>query len=107
MGITEKTSSSPPSQSGWRTYHSPADVETAEYTFRNEPSNLQKDPDIAEDIVYRITPGARITENQLKTCAAAFSKYYGLWSNVAPFELGAWAEAGRLYALWCLQRSRY
>jgi hypothetical protein len=106
MSITGETSNSPPSQSAQRTYHSPADVDIAEHKFRNEPSSLQEDPDVSEDVVYRVTPGSRITETQLKSCAAAFSRHYGVWSKIAPFELGAWAEAGMSQALRYLEQCR-
>jgi hypothetical protein len=76
-------------------YHSPSDSETATYAIRNQPNGLQEDSDAVDDVVYQVTPGSQITEEQLKSCANAFSAYYGVWSPEAPAELVPWAKAGK------------
>ncbi|KAF1944361.1 hypothetical protein EJ02DRAFT_398525 [Clathrospora elynae] len=64
-------------------YRAPSDNESVDYRIRAAPNSLQEDPDVEEDIVYRITPGGRITVAQVETCAKSFSSYYGVWGETA------------------------
>jgi hypothetical protein len=82
-----------------RTYHNPASIESTEYRIRSEPNHLYEDPDIDEDIVYRIIPGDLVTKRRLETCAEHFSSDYGVWGWRAHLVMGTWAEYGRLSSI--------
>ncbi|EOA87118.1 uncharacterized protein SETTUDRAFT_19634 [Exserohilum turcica Et28A] len=60
------------------TYHAPSSNVTADYRIRCDPNPLREDPDIEEDVFYRITPGSKVTDSQLDICASHFSLYYGM-----------------------------
>ncbi|CAI9625322.1 unnamed protein product [Alternaria burnsii] len=78
-----------------RAYRDPASIESVEYRIRSEPNHLYEDPDIDEDIVYRIIPGAVVTKRHLDICAEQFSTNYGVWSQRARLVMGSWAEYGK------------
>jgi hypothetical protein len=78
-----------------RAYRVPSSTDTADYRIRVEPNPLQEDPDIDEDIVYRIVPGSNVKNGQLETCAKHFSEHYGVWSEIAQTTLGSWAKPGQ------------
>ena len=61
-----------------RAYRDPASIESVKYRIRSEPNHLYEDPDIDEDIVYRIIPGGVVTKRHLEICAEHFSTNYGL-----------------------------
>lgn len=46
------------------------------------------------EILYSLTPGQNVTEQILRDCAANFSAHYGVWSDHAARNLGAFAVAG-------------
>ena len=77
-----------------RAYRDPASIESVEYRIRSEPNHLYEDPDIDEDIVYRIIPGGVVTKRHLEICAEHFSTNYGVWSQRARLVMGPWAEYG-------------
>lgn len=64
-------------------YHEPSSQEVAEYLIRAPTNPLQEDPDSDEKIIYRITPGGQITNDQLETCAKHYSRYHGVWGKEA------------------------
>ncbi|OAL45322.1 hypothetical protein IQ07DRAFT_648562 [Pyrenochaeta sp. DS3sAY3a] len=64
-------------------HHEPTSSEGAEYPIRAPANHLQEDPDVEEGIVYRVTPGAKVTDEQLEICAKHYSQYYAVWSNDA------------------------
>ncbi|KAG9194425.1 hypothetical protein G6011_04460 [Alternaria panax] len=78
-----------------RTYRDPASIESIDYRIRSEPNHLYEDPDMDEDILYRIIPGDLVTRRQLQTCAEQFSSNYGVWSQRAHFMVGPWAKYGK------------
>jgi hypothetical protein len=78
-----------------RAYRDPASIDSVEYRIRSESNHLYEDPDIDEDIVYRIVPGDLVTNRQLETCAKHFSSDYGVWSQRAHLVMGPWAEHGK------------
>jgi hypothetical protein len=78
-----------------RTYRDPASTDSVDYRIRGEPNHLYEDPDIDEDIVYRIVPGNLVTNKQLQTCADNFSSDYGVWSWRAHLVMGILAEYGK------------
>jgi hypothetical protein len=79
-----------------RNYHDLLDPTTATYTIRNPQNSLQEDSDAVDNLVYRVTPGLQITDEQVQSCASAFSAHYGVWSPEASAELVPWAKAGKL-----------
>lgn len=81
------------------THHSPSSDTTAEYRIRCDPNPLCEDPDIEEDVYYRITPGSQVTDDQLDTCASHFTLYYGVWSAIARYRVGFWAKHGNFEML--------
>ncbi|KAF1846846.1 uncharacterized protein K460DRAFT_285385 [Cucurbitaria berberidis CBS 394.84] len=80
--------SKPPVDKPERAYHDLSDTNVVEYLIRSDANHLQEDPDIEENIVYRVTPGSQITNNQLIACSRHFSSYYGVWSEFASPALG-------------------
>jgi hypothetical protein len=78
-----------------RNFRAPTSTDTAEYRIRAEPNSLQEDPDVEEDIVYRIIPGPKVKNDQLKICAEHFSSHYGVWSDIAQTTMGLWAKPGK------------
>ncbi|EDU42246.1 predicted protein [Pyrenophora tritici-repentis Pt-1C-BFP] len=64
-------------------FETPSSTIAAEYRIRGEPNQLLKDPDIEEDVVYRITPESKITQSLLEICAKQFLSEYGAWSGMA------------------------
>ncbi|RAR01473.1 hypothetical protein DDE82_006461 [Stemphylium lycopersici] len=64
-----------------RTYQGPSSTITAGFRIRRKPNPLLEDPDIEEDIIYWITPGGSITNDQLDVCAKNFSSHYGFRSG--------------------------
>jgi hypothetical protein len=75
-------------------YRAPSSTDTADYRIRTDPNPLQEDPDVEEDVFYRVTPGSQVTVAQLITCARNFSAYYGVWSRRAQQVMGSWAKSG-------------
>lgn len=66
-----------------RTYRGPSNSDIVDYSIRLDANHLHEDPDTEDGIVYRITPGTQITEDQITKCARHFSRYYGVWSKSA------------------------
>lgn len=64
-------------------YHEPTSPGGAEYPIRAPANHLQQDPDVEEGIVYRVTPRAKVTDEQLEVCAKHYSRYYAVWSKDA------------------------
>ena len=56
---------------------------TAEYRIRSESNHLFEDPDIEDDIVYRVIPGGKVTQSLLEMCAKQLLSVYGAWSGMA------------------------
>ncbi|CAE7199445.1 hypothetical protein PTTW11_08461 [Pyrenophora teres f. teres] len=64
-------------------FETPSSTSTAEYRIRSEANQLLEDPDVEDDVVYRITPGSKVTQSLLETCAKQFLSEYGAWSGIA------------------------
>jgi hypothetical protein len=78
-----------------KAYRAHSSIDTADYRIRAAPNPLQNDPDIEEDIVYRILPESKVRNSQLKICAEHFSSHYGVWSEIARETMGPWAKPGQ------------
>lgn len=72
----------------------PSSGEHTRGNIRMRPNALQEDPDVKEDISYYTTPASMVQEEQWSTCAAMFSKHYGVWSAEAQTGIGSWAMPG-------------
>jgi hypothetical protein len=75
-------------------YRDPSSTDTADYRIRTDPNPLQEDPDVEEDVFYRVTPRNQVTVAQLDTCTRNFSAFYGVWSKGAQQAMGTWAKPG-------------
>jgi hypothetical protein len=75
-------------------YQNSTSSHSVDYRIRSESNHLYEDPDIDEDIVYRIIPGNLVTDEYLDICANNFSSDYGVWSWRAHLVMGTSAEYG-------------
>lgn len=75
--------------------HDPSSLECVHYTIRDLANPLQDVSDIAEDIMYCITPASLVTDATWGVSAATFSAHYGVCSARAMSEHGAWALPGK------------
>jgi len=64
-------------------FKTPSSISTAEYRIRSESNHLFEDPDIEDDVVYRVIPGGKVTQSLLETCAKQLLSVYGAWSGMA------------------------
>ncbi|KAI4650333.1 hypothetical protein J4E93_002689 [Alternaria ventricosa] len=76
-------------------HRDPASTDIVDYCIRGESNHLYEEPDVDEDIVYRIVPGDAVTDEELDICAGNFSSNYGVWSWRAHLEMGMMAEYGK------------
>ena len=58
---------------------------------------------------FTLVPGDKVTDTQLKTCAALFSQNYGVWSSLAssPFKPGASLSSIYLHSMFLPLVLRY
>jgi hypothetical protein len=47
------------------------------------------------DIIYSLTAGSQVTDQQLRRCAVNYSTSFGVWSAHAAQKLGAYAIKGK------------
>jgi len=73
----------------------PASTDIVDYCIRGESNHLYEEPDVDEDIVYRIIPGDAVTDEELDICAGNFSSDYGVSSWRAHLVMGMMAEYGK------------
>ena len=76
-------------------HHGPVSTDIVDYCIRSESNHLYEEPDVDEDVVYRIIPGDAVTDEELDICAANFSSDYGVWSWRAHLVMGMMAEYGK------------
>jgi len=76
-------------------HRGPASTDIVDYCIRSESNHLYEEPDVDEDIAYRIIPGDAVTDEELDICAGNFSSDYGVWSWRAHLVMGMMAEYGK------------
>ena len=55
------------------------------------------------EIIYSLTQGTEVTDQQLRRCAINYSTSYGVWGANATQRLGAYAMKGKL-SIGCIPR---